>query len=117
MSRDGDVSNAEPKDGDGARPRGTERLQVNPSDAGGREANAVTEQHRQDIHQNLVGEPPPQALTGHVSTEDLQVLAARGAARRVDGFPDVASEERDRGVRRVRRLPMPPGWLSSRPSQ
>ena len=64
----------EPKDGDGARPRATERLQVDPTYARGRETNAVTEQHRQDIHQDLVDEPSLQALAGHVGTEDLQVL-------------------------------------------
>ena len=32
---------------------------------------------------------------GHVGAEDLQVLAARGAARRGDRFPDVTGEVRD----------------------
>jgi hypothetical protein len=31
------------------------------------------------MHQDLVDEPAPQALAGHVGAEDLQVLAARGA--------------------------------------
>jgi hypothetical protein len=46
------------------------------------EPDAVPEQHRQDIHQDLVHEPPPQALTGHVSAEDFEVLppAASSAA-------------------------------------
>ena len=46
---------------------------------------------------------PPQALTGHVGAEDFEVLAARGAQCRGDGFPDITGEERDRRVRRVRR--------------
>ena len=68
-----------------------------------READAVAEQHRQYIHQDLVDEPPPQALAGHVGAEDLQVLAARSVQRRGDRFPDVTGEVRDLRVRRVRR--------------
>jgi hypothetical protein len=48
--------------------------------------------------------PPPQALAGHVSTEDFEVPAARSVQCRGDRFPDVTGEERDRRVRRVRRL-------------
>jgi hypothetical protein len=74
------LADAEPEDGDGARQRAADRFQVYPGKARGREADAVAEQHRQYIHQDLVDEPPPQALAGHVGPEDLQVLAARGAA-------------------------------------
>src|SRR6266516_6742667 len=98
------LADAEPEDSDGARPRAADRFQVYPGEARGREADAVAEQYRQYIHQDLVDEPSPQALAGHVGAEDLQVLAARGAARRGDRFPDVTGEERDRRVRRVRRL-------------
>ena len=56
------------------------------------------------IHQDLVDEPPPQALAGHVGAEDLQVLPARSVQRRGDRCPDIAAEERDLRVRRVRRL-------------
>jgi hypothetical protein len=38
------------------------------------------------------------------SAEDFEVLAARGAERGGDGFPDITGEERDRRVRRVRWL-------------
>src|SRR6185369_5269676 len=66
--RPGLLADAEPKDGDGSRPCALERFQLDPGEARGREkANAVAEQDRQDIHQDLVHEPPPQALTGHVS--------------------------------------------------
>src|SRR6266571_755624 len=84
------LADAEPEDGDGARPRAADRFQVYPGEARGREADAVAEQHRQYIHQDLVDEPPPQALAGHVGAEDLQVLPASGAARRGDRFPDVS---------------------------
>jgi hypothetical protein len=40
--------------------------------------DAVAELHRQYVHQDLVDEPPPQALACHVGTEDFKVLAARG---------------------------------------
>ena len=86
---------------DGVTLTGSRSILARPGDE---EANAVAEQHRQDVHQDLVDEPAPQALTRHVGAEDLKVLAARGAARRGDGFPDVTGEERDRRVRRVRRL-------------
>ena len=99
------LADAEPKDGDGSRPCAVERFQVDPGEARGREkANAVAEQDRQDIHQDLVHEPPPQALTRHVSTDDFEVLAACGVQCRGNRFPDVTGEERDRRVRRVRRL-------------
>jgi len=42
--------------------------------------NAVAEQHRQYVDQNLVDEPPPQALAGHVGAEDFDALAARTAS-------------------------------------
>jgi hypothetical protein len=80
-------ADAEPEDGDGARPRAADRFQVYPGQARGQEADAVAEQHRQYIYQDLVHEPPPQALAGHVGAEDLQVLAARGAQCRGDRFP------------------------------
>ena len=108
-------ADAEPENGDGARPRAADRFQVYPREARGREADAVAEQYRQDVDQDLVDEPPLQALAGHVGAEDLQVLAARGAARRGDGVPDVTGEERDPGVRRVRR-PMGEDELGSGPS-
>src|SRR6266702_970922 len=97
------LADAEPEDSDGARPRAADRFQVYPGEARGREADAVAEQYRQYIHQDLVDEPSPQALAGHVGAEDLQVLAARSVQCRGDGFPDVTSEERDLWVRRVRR--------------
>ena len=37
-------------------------LQVYPREARGREAEAVAERHWQDVHQDLVDEPPAQAL-------------------------------------------------------
>jgi hypothetical protein len=105
VPRPGLLADAEPKDRDGSRPCAVERFQVYPGQARGREeGNAVTEQDRQDIHQDLVHESPPQALTGHVGAEDFEVLAARGAQCRGDGFPDITGEERDRRVRRVRRV-------------
>src|SRR5262249_59934261 len=76
------LADAEPEDGDDARPRAADRFQVYPGEARGREGDPVAEQHRQYIHQDLVDEPPPQALAGHVGAQDLQVLAARAAARR-----------------------------------
>jgi hypothetical protein len=109
------LADAEPEDGDGARPRAADRFQVYPRQARGGEADAVAEQHRQDVYQDLVDEPPPQALAGHVGAEDLQVLGTGGAARRGDGFPDVTGEERDRRVRRVRR-PVGEDELGSGPS-
>src|SRR5438132_9006869 len=98
------LADAEPEDGDGARPRAADRLQVYPAEAWGREADAVAEQHRQYIHQDLVDEPPPQALAGHVGAEDLQVLAARGVQCRGDRIPDVTGEDRDLRVRRLQRV-------------
>src|SRR6476646_4330421 len=103
--RPGLPADAEPKDGDGSRPCALERFQVDPGEARGREkASAVAEEYRQDIHQDLVHEPPPQALTGHVSTEDFEVLAARRAQRGGDGFPDITAGGRDPRVRRARGL-------------
>src|SRR5436305_1153076 len=97
------LADAEPKDGDCSRPCALERLQVDPGEARGREkASAVAEQDRQDIHQDLVHEPSPQALTGHVSTDDFKVLATRGVQRGGNGFPDITGEERDPRIRRVR---------------
>ena len=60
-------------DGDRARPRAADRFQGYPPEARRREADAVAEQHRQHVHQDLVDESPLQALAGHVSTEDFQV--------------------------------------------
>src|ERR1700750_595384 len=101
--RPGLPADAEPKEGDGSRPCALARFQVAPAEARGREkASAVAEQYRQDVHQDLVHEPPPQALTGHVSTEDFEGLAARRAQRGGEGFPDITTEERDPRVRRVR---------------
>src|SRR5258707_7393942 len=68
-----------------------------------REGDAVAEQHRQYIHQDLVDEPRLQALAGHVGAEDLQVLAARSVPCRGDRFPDVTGEVRGCRVRRLRR--------------
>src|SRR5262245_27275971 len=95
------LADAEPKDGDAFRLRAAERLQVYPTETRGGEPDAVAEQHRQDIHLDLVHESPPQALTGHVGAEDLQVLAARGLQRRGDRLPDVTGEVRDIRLRRV----------------
>src|SRR5690349_11225504 len=81
------LADTEPEDGDGARLRGADRFQLDPGEARGREADAVAEQHRQYVHQDLVDKAPLQALGGHVGAEDLQALAARGAARRGDRFP------------------------------
>src|SRR5215471_9712086 len=96
------LADAEAKDGDGSVLRAAERLQVDPPQTRGREPGAVAEQHRQDIHLDLVHEPPLQALTGHVGAEDLQVLAARSLQCRADRFPDVTGEVRDTRLRRVR---------------
>ena len=46
------------------------------------ERDAVAEQHRQHVDQDLVDEPALQALPGDVRTEDLQVLAVCGEERR-----------------------------------
>ena len=90
------LADAEAKDGDGSVPRAAERFQVDPREArGGVEPDAVAEQHRQDIHQDLVHQAPLQALTGHVSTEDLEVPAARSVQCRGDRFPDVSGEVSD----------------------
>jgi hypothetical protein len=97
------LADAEPKDGGVSRPRAADRFQGYPREPWGREADAVAEQHRQYIHEDLVDEPPPQALAGHVGTEDLQVLAARSVQRRGDRFPDVTGEVCDLRVRRLRR--------------
>src|SRR5262245_30332473 len=56
------LADAEPEDGDGARPRAADRFQVYPREARGRETDAVAEQHRKYMHQDLVDETPPQAL-------------------------------------------------------
>src|SRR5438045_9605805 len=74
------LADAEPEDGDGARPRAADRFQVYPGEARGREADAVAEQHRQYIHQDLVDEPSLQALAGHGGAVELPALAARGGA-------------------------------------
>src|SRR6202035_1241988 len=58
------LAHAEPEDGDAARPRGADRLQVDPGEARGREADAVAEQHRQYVHQDLVDKAALQALGG-----------------------------------------------------
>lgn len=72
------AAGAEAEDGGVTRPRAAERLQLCPGDGRGREADAVAEQQRQHVHQDLVDEAPLQALAGHIGTEDLEVLAARG---------------------------------------
>ena len=73
-------------------PRAVERFQVYPRQArGGVEPDAVAEQHRQDVCLDLVHEPAPQALAGHVSAEDLEVLASGGGQGRGDRFTDVQS--------------------------
>jgi hypothetical protein len=84
------LADAEAEEGRVARPRAAERFQVCPRKARGREADAVAEQHRQHIHQDLVDEPPLQALAGHVGAEDFEVLAARSVQCGGDRFPDVA---------------------------
>lgn len=48
------------------RLRVADRFQVDPAEARGREAHAITEQHRQHVHQDLVDEPSPQALTAGI---------------------------------------------------
>src|ERR1700719_2483515 len=99
------LADAVPQNCDGSRPCAVERFQVYPGEArGGEQASPVAEQDRQDVHQDLVYESPPQALTGYVGAEDFEGLAACGAERGGDGFPDITGEERDRRVRRVRRL-------------
>jgi hypothetical protein len=74
------LADAEPEDGDVARPSGADWHQVDPGKARRREADAVSEQYRQYVHQNLVHEAPLQALGGDVGAEDLQALAARATA-------------------------------------
>ena len=96
------LADAETEDGDASRPRGADWFQVDPGEARRREADAVAEQYRQYVHQDLVDKAPLQALGGHVGAEDLEVLAARGAARRGDRFPDVAGEVRDVRMRWLR---------------
>ena len=99
------LADAEPQNCDGSRPCAVERFQVYPGEArGGEQASPVAEQDRQDEHHDLVDESTPQALTGYVGAKDFEVLAARGAERGGDGFPDITGEERDRRVRRVRWL-------------
>jgi hypothetical protein len=49
---------AEAKDGGGFRPRAADRFEFYPAEARRREADAVAEQHRQHIHQDLVHEFP-----------------------------------------------------------
>ena len=90
------LADAEPEDGDATRLRAADRFQVYPGEArGGVEPDAVAEQHRQDVYQDLVDESPLQALAGHVSAEDFEVLAARRVQCRGDRFPDVTGEVRD----------------------
>jgi kynurenine formamidase len=48
------LADAEAKDGDGSRSRAVERFQVYPRETRGEEPGAVTEQHRDDVHQDLV---------------------------------------------------------------
>src|SRR5262245_4041339 len=101
---DGLPADAEPEERDGARLRVADRFEVDPGQARGREVDAVAEQHRKYVHQDLVDETPLQALAGHVGAQDLQVLAARCVERRGHRFPEVTSEERDPRIRWVRRL-------------
>jgi hypothetical protein len=95
------LEDAEPQGADAARLRAADWFQVYPGEARGREAGAVAEQHRQDVHLNLVDQPPLQALAGDVGAEDLQVPAACGLQCGGDCFPDVTGEVRDIGVRGV----------------
>src|SRR3954447_13695310 len=67
-------ADAEAEDGGVARPRAAEWFQVCLRQARGREADAVAEQNGQYVHQDLVDEPPLQALAGHVGAEDFEVL-------------------------------------------
>src|SRR4051794_28873282 len=97
------LADAEAEDGGVARPRAADWFQVCPRKARGREADAVAEQNRQYIHQDLVDEPPLQALAGHVGAEDFEVLAAGSVHCRGDRFADVAGEDRDVRVRRLQR--------------
>jgi hypothetical protein len=55
------LADAEAKDGDGFRPRAAARFEVYPAEARRPEADAVVEQNRQYIHQDLARESPPQA--------------------------------------------------------
>ena len=64
-----------------ARPRAAQRFQVHPGEPRGREPDAVAQQHRQHVHEDLVDEPSPEALARHVGAEDLQVLAVGGSGR------------------------------------
>jgi hypothetical protein len=96
------LAGAEPEDGDAARPSGADWFQVDPGEARRREADAVSEQYRQYVHQDLVDEAPLQALGGDVGAEDLQALAARGAARRGYRLSDVTGEVRDARIRGLR---------------
>src|SRR3954447_9693018 len=97
------LADAEAEDGGVARPRTADWFQACPRKARGREADAVAEQNREYIHQDLVDEPPLQALAGHVSAEDFEVLAAGSVPCRGDRFADVAGEDRDVRVRRLQR--------------
>jgi hypothetical protein len=93
------LADAEAKDGDGSVPCTVQRFQIYPREArGGVEPDAVAEQHWQDIHQDLVHEAPLQALTGHVGTENFEVLASGTVQCRGDRFPDVTGEVRTPGA-------------------
>ena len=97
------LADAEPEDGGVTRPRAADRLQIHPGESRRRERDAIAEQHRQHIHQDLVDEPPSQALARHTGAEDLQVLAARSVQCGGNRFPDVTAEDRDIRVRWLRR--------------
>src|SRR6185437_2197264 len=99
------LADAEAQDGDGALLPAVERFQVYPLETRGvEEPDAVTEQHGHDIHQDLVHETPPQALTSHVSTEDFEVLPAGCRQGGGDRFPDITAEVGDIRFPRVGRL-------------
>src|SRR5215213_1860937 len=84
------LADSEPKDGDGTRTLAADRVQVDPEAARGRERDAVAEHYWQEVHEDLVDEPTPERLGGHVGAEDLQVLAACGLQGRGDRLSDVA---------------------------
>src|SRR5207344_163995 len=71
------LADPEPEDGGVARSHGADRFQVDPGQSRGRERDAIAEQQRQHVDQDLVDEPSPQTLARHVGAEDLEVLAAR----------------------------------------
>src|SRR6476620_2731269 len=57
---------AETEDRQRSRLLAADRGQIDLAEIGGRESCAVAEQQGQDVHQDLVDEPLPEALTGQV---------------------------------------------------